>query len=109
MGNKEGVCIGSLDINNCHVLHNHPESNGILSFGQEDFEVLKKYPNSKHYLVNKEYDYTLEVNKDISEIIYNKIYRKGMEAALELDDVQHLAMEYLRKEGYILYERRKIQ
>ena len=46
-GVKDNISIGSLDLTDCVVLHNHPAINGILSFGEDElqhyvFECLRE-------------------------------------------------------------------
>lgn len=108
-GAVDSVSTGNINLTNSHVLHNHPVDNGIVSFGEDDFTIIKNNPTAKWYLVNKEYDYHLEVIKPI-DIPYYVAYRGGMELMSRdsREDLQHLVMEYLRKEGYIKYGRESI-
>lgn len=39
------------------VLHNHPKSNGIISFGKDDFEIIRDTNDVEWYLFNEQYDY----------------------------------------------------
>ncbi len=109
-GKNNVVNIGELNLEECIVLHNHPKINGIVSFGSNDFQVMRNYQSASYRLVNEEYDYKVEIIKPISKLSYNQIYQKGLEIAYETMemDSQHCCMEYLKREGYINYVRKKI-
>lgn len=107
-GKSDYVDIGDFDLNGCVTLHNHPASNGIVSFGSDDFDVMKKYQRASYRLVNPEYNYELEIVKPIDEVTYNQIYMGGAQECFETgDDMQHCAMNYLQKEGYVVYDRKR--
>lgn len=57
IGNEERVGIGNTNLTDAIIMHNHPESNGIISFGKDGFDLLKENPSVIIRLVNKEYDY----------------------------------------------------
>ena len=107
-GKSDYVDIGDFDLNGCVTLHNHPASNGIVSFGSDDFDIMKKYQRASYRLVNPEYNYELEIVKPIDELTYNQIYMGGAQECFETgDDMQHCAMNYLQKEGYVVYDRKR--
>lgn len=108
-GTADRVSIGNFDLTNCHVLHNHPVENGIVSFGEDDFYLIRNNPSAKWYLVNEQYEYRLEVLKKI-DLSHNQVYLGALGLKSEFQDesdVQHLFMEYLVKKGYIRYDRKK--
>ena len=47
VGNVDGVEIEGVDLSGAVITHNHPEANGILSFGKEDFYYLREHQNIK--------------------------------------------------------------
>ncbi|MCH5261603.1 MAG: hypothetical protein J1F42_01695 [Lachnospiraceae bacterium] len=107
-GVNNRVSIGNIDLANCHVLHNHPVSNGITSFGKDDFMVIRDNPLSIWHLVNPKYDYNLTVLKPLDDVVYNQIYLEALAGADVGDDVQDLVMKVLAEGGYIKYEKRKL-
>lgn len=109
-GKEDNVSIGSLDLTDCIVLHNHPKSNGIISFGRDDFMLMREYQSANYRLVNERYNYSVEIKKPIDKITYNQVYLGAIEAMETLKDldIQHMGMEYLKKEGYINYVRKKV-
>ena len=107
-GKTEAVSIGSLDLTDCVVLHNHPKSNGILSFGKEDFDVIRNVGSSEWYLVNEEYNYFARKLKAMDMLSYGEYYRKALERAPIGEDYQHFIFKMLCEEGYIKYERTSV-
>lgn len=109
-GTSDRVEIGNFDLNNCVTLHNHPASNGIVSFGSDDFDVMKKFQKASYRLVNSEYNYKLDIVQPIDGLTYNHIYIGGAQECFETgDDMQHCVMNYLQKEGYVIYDRQRIE
>lgn len=110
-GISDTVSIGTLDLSNCIVLHNHPKSNGIVSFGGDDFRAMRDYPSASFYLANEKYNYLAETIKPLDGVTYNQVYKWTIEYMGKFnrvkDDFQHLSMEALREMGYIRYERKK--
>lgn len=108
-GTKDVVSIGDLDLTDCAVLHNHPKSNGIVSFGADDFISIRDTDAVDWYLVNEKFDYYLKKIKSMKGITYNHAWQWYMEDMIDLDieDEQHLIMKSLAKRGYIKYERKK--
>ena len=94
----------------CIVLHNHPKINGIVSFGETDFSLMKDYQKASYRLVNEEYDYSLDIVKPIDNLTYNQLWVGALELVdtAEVEDYQHLVMEYLKREGYVEYVRKKV-
>lgn len=111
-GDEDTLSIGSLDLSDCVVLHNHPEVNGILSFGKDDFMVMRKFQTASYRLVNSQYDYRADIIKPIDNVSSNQIFKGALEMADELGDVEielhHLGMKYLEREGYIKYVRKDV-
>lgn len=104
----ESVELFDFDSDGAYILHNHPEINGILSFGQDDFMFLRENQSVLMRCCNSEYDYFLKVLKDIGNVSYNEIYREGMDLInLEGYDLQHNALVVLRNSGYVEYERKQ--
>ncbi|RKJ46557.1 hypothetical protein D7X98_04165 [bacterium 1XD8-76] len=111
-GSSTSVSISGIDMAGASITHNHPLTNGIVSFGEEDFQFMKENPNiAKLQAVNKYYTYSAVPLDKIKEISYNEIYREalihGMEAVGE--DLQHLAMEALAEKGGVIYARKAVK
>lgn len=111
-GVNDTVSAGTLDLNDCIVLHNHPKSNGIVSFGEDDFLIMRDYQSASFRLVNEKYDYLAEIIKPLDGVTYNQVYRWTVEYMEKFRNVkgefQHLSMEALKERGYIRYERKRI-
>lgn len=109
-GQKDSVTFGSLNITGCKVLHNHPKSNGICSFGEEDFTVIRDTDAVDWYLVNEKFNYFLKKIKPMDGVTYNQAWKWYMEDLAEtgIDDEQHLIMMSLAKRGYVKYERKAV-
>lgn len=110
-GVEDAVSKGSIDLTDCIVLHNHPKINGIESFGEDDFRIMRDYQSASFRLVNEQYDYYAEIIKSIDAITYNQAWRWYMEDITEADfheDQQHLIMKSLVKRGYLKYERKAV-
>lgn len=110
-GVEDAVSVGYLDLTDCIVLHNHPKSNGIESFGADDFKVMRDYPSAIFRLVNERYNYYAEVMKSIDKITYNQAWQWYLEDIVETgvqEDMQHLIMKGLAKRGYLKYERKEV-
>ena len=59
---------------------------------------------------NAQYDYSVEVLKDISQISYNMLWIEAIKKAEQYDeneDLQHIVFDILHKDGYIKYERKR--
>lgn len=110
-GVEDAVSKGSIDLTDCIVLHNHPKINGIESFGEDDFRIMRDYQSASFRLVNEQYDYYAEIIKSIDTITYNQAWRWYLEDITEADfheDQQHLIMKSLVKRGYLKYERKAV-
>lgn len=110
-GDEETVSIGSLDLTDCTVLHNHPKSNGIVSFGEDDFNAIRNRGCADWYLVNEQYDYYARWIVPMDEITYNQAWRwfvEDMEKYGTDGEMQHCIMKSLERRGYIQYERKNI-
>ncbi len=110
VGGTSNVDITSIDLVGAFITHNHPISNGILSFGKDDFYFLRDNQDIVELrCVNAEYDYYVSVLKDMSEVVYNEIYKEAFQYFQETGfEIQHKAMELLRERGYVRYARKKI-
>lgn len=104
------INIDKIDLVGAFITHNHPKSNGIVSFGENDFYFLREYQNiAEMRCVNEEYDYVISVLKDMSKVSYNDIYREALQYFNEEGfEVQHRTMEVLKERGYVRYVRKKI-
>lgn len=112
IGDSENVMFENVNLSGATITHNHPEvDNGICSFGKDDFELLKAYPDIRKLIaVNSKYTYEVKVIKPLNELSYDEYYRDAMINANILDtdiDLQHDVFEILKKEGYIEYERKR--
>lgn len=107
VGNKESVSLDGIDLKGATVTHNHPESEGFVSFGKNDFEFLRAHQDIRELqCVNGKYSYKVSVVKDITEVVYNDIYLAGFKYVMEPDyESQDAAMRILRERGYVKYER----
>lgn len=109
-GDETGVNIYDIDFENAIITHNHPKSNGIVSFGHDDFLFLKQHQDiAELRAVNEEYVYTVKLLKKIDEVVYNDIYIEGFKYINNTNnkDVQHCAFLELMKRGYVEYARKK--
>ncbi len=107
-GQEDFVGFGTLDLTECTILHNHPKSNGIVSFGENDFKAIRDNGVSEWYLVNEKYSYYAKKLKSMDELAYNPYYLRALSRVAETDDFQHSVFEILKEEGYIIYERRAL-
>lgn len=108
-GDRTSVSFDGIDLKGATITHNHPESEGIISFGKNDFEFLREYQGIRELqCVNAEYNYRISVIKDITEVVYNDIYLAGFKYAFDPDyESQDAAMRVLCEKGYVKYERIK--
>lgn len=110
-GDKDTVSIGNLDLTDCAVLHNHPKSNGIVSFGEDDFMAIRDRGVADWHLVNEQYNYYARCIKPMDRVTYNQAwlwYYEDIERYGITGEMQHMIMESLQRRGYIIYERKKI-
>lgn len=110
-GNKETVNIYNVELENAIITHNHLKDKYddiYKSFGEDDFNFLKKHPEiQKLKEINEEYSYSVSVLKKID---VDKTYarNKGLELMIQevgYGDEQHYMFKWLRNEGYVDYER----
>ncbi len=108
-GDASGVDIRGINLKGAFITHNHPVSNGIVSFGEDDFYFLKEHQDTMELrCVNSKYDYSVSVLKDMSGIMYNDIYVEALQRFQEEGfEAQHIAMEVLRERGFVRYVRKK--
>ncbi len=112
IGNETNVNLDGIDLDGAIITHNHPKSNGIVSFGEDDFKLLKvNYGIKKLFAVNEEYTYSAKVIKDVSKVSYGSYYRKALREALRCGDkeLQHIVFRMLAQEGYIEYRRKGVK
>lgn len=110
-GDKDTVSIGNLDLTDCAVLHNHPKSNGIVSFGEDDFMAIRDRGVADWHLVNEQYNYYARCIKPMDRVTYNQAwlwYYEDIERYGITGEMQHMIMESLQRRGYIIYDRKKI-
>ena len=111
IGEEGGFSPYDVDLNGAVVIHNHPSSNGIVSFGEDDFIFIRDTEDLKEMIaVNEQYTYSVSVLKDMRELSYNEIYKKALKY-FDADDFefQHGVFQFLNDEGYVKYERKKIE
>ena len=109
-GDTSSADISITDLKGAYVTHNHPINKGVVSFGKDDFYFLREHQEIMELrCVNKEYDYSVSVLKDMSKVVYNDIYREALQYFREEGfEVQHKAMEVLKERGYVKYARKKL-
>ena len=111
-GNHTNVLVDGIDVTDAIIIHNHPEIDGCASdsFGKDDFIFLTEHPEIKEFrAVNSKYTYKLRLLKPL-DITYHEAEHGGLEYALKsgnYEEPQHNAMKWLKKEGYITYERKE--
>ena len=111
-GGTANINISGIDLAGASITHNHPLSNGILSFGKDDFIFLRENPDvAEMQAVNKYYTYSAVPLDKIKEISYYEIYREALILAGETEgeDLQHLAMEVLAEKGGVVYARKAVE
>lgn len=111
-GDTSSVGISGIDLAGASITHNHPQSNGIVSFGEADFQFMKENPDiAVMEAVNKYFTYSAVPLDKIKEISYNEIYREAIIRRLETaeEDLQHLAMEVLAEKGGVIYGRKAVK
>ena len=108
-GSKDRVGFNGINLSGATITHNHPISNGIVSFGKDDFVFLQENQDIKKLVaVNALDTYMVQVLNDISEISYSDYYRKAMAEADTIDvdfDIQHEVFKILDREGFVRYVR----
>ena len=115
IGDASSVSFDNIDLDGAYITHNHPELNGILSFGKNDFEFLKANQNIALFgCCNSKYEYFIKVLKDISDVNYNDIYIyiyiSSFKYAFDSDyESQDAAMKILEERGDIEYVKRRIE
>lgn len=91
-----------------YVTHNHPISNGIISFWEDDFVFFRDNSNIKMLVCcNRDYTYYLEKLKDFSNVTNNQLFQKAIENMDYSKEFQDHVMEVFANEGYVRYEKRK--
>jgi hypothetical protein len=108
---EDSVQLFDVDLDNATIIHNHPESNGIVSFGEDDFYFLREHQNVKSFrCCNADYNYSVTVLNDMSKLAYNPLYIEAMKSTEYSlgEDLQHVVFDILRKKGYVHYERTRL-
>lgn len=111
IGSETNVTLQGVNLDGAHILHNHPVAAGNKSFGEDDFYLIRDCQNGIFDLVDKDYDYHLEVINSIETLSYGQLkdfVKINVGEVLDLnEDYQHLLMQGLAEKGYISYERVK--
>lgn len=115
VGNADNVVITGVKFDGTDALHNDAESNGIVSFGKDDFEFLKANQNiSSLRCCNTDYNYATWTMKPIDDVVYGDVRTQVLDRAYELYkvgedcDVQDLVMQRLSEMGYLRYEKHEV-
>jgi hypothetical protein len=113
VGSETNVSLKGIEVSGATITHNHPSSNGIVSFGKDDFEFLKDNQNIRKLIaVNEQFTYSVQVLEEMSDLSYSDYYRKAMMEAYADDmdfDIQHKVFEILDKDGFVKYVRERIE
>lgn len=108
IGNPESVIMSDVDFDGAYITHNHPISNGIVSFGEDDFYFYRENQNIKLFVCcNEEYTYYLERVKDFSEVTYNQLFIKSSDTMNVNYEMQDHIMEVFADAGFVHYTKRK--
>lgn len=108
VGKEDSVSFEGVNIEGAVITHNHPVSNGIVSFSKSDFLFLQENQTVRELIaVNPEFTYSVKAIKDLSKISYNQYYRVAMMEAEDTPnfDIQHKVFEIMDREGIIHYVR----
>ena len=108
VGKEDSVSFEGVNIEEAVITHNHPVSNGIVSFSKSDFLFLQENQTVRELIaVNPEFTYSVKAIKDLSKISYNQYYRAAMMEAEDTPnfDIQHKVFEIMNREGIIHYVR----
>ena len=91
------------------IIHNHPLQDGEqLSFGQDDFNVMKDNPDIARIEAQTiDYDHVAVRHDAIASITCGEAWRRGLIPG-SADDQQHNVMEWLNDSGYISYSRTRV-
>ena len=103
-GDSKGVFLTGADLDGAHILHNHPSSEGICSFGKDDFRFIQNTSVASLEATNAEYDYFVRVLKPMNDLSYNHLYREAL--SMPDEDIQHNVFVLLKDRGYVDYDRR---
>ncbi len=100
-GDAESVAVIGVDLDGGISIHNHLEDG---SFEQDDFNFYRDKIETKFICVTPKFMYKLKVLKEIDKP-YNYFYRNGMIMYDESINQAHNVMEFIKKEGYVEYEK----
>lgn len=82
-----------------------------MSFGEDDFNLMRYFQSASYRLVNEKYDYRVEIIKPIDMVTYNQAWRWAIEDMMDegnTGELQHRIMQSLANRGYIVYEQKSI-
>ena len=108
IGNEKTVVISNVNTDGAYIIHNHPISNGIVSFGEDDFDFLKHNQSVTFYCINPEYEYCIKVLKPIDKVVYNTIYLQALKTFVVGEEIQDKTMNVLKEMGYVTYDKKRI-
>lgn len=109
IGEKDGVGIFDVNLEGAYITHNHPASNGIVSFGADDFYFLQQTPNIKGFCCcNESFTYQIKIKKSLDDVSYHDLYRSAMEQHQMGEDIQDEVMKILAERGYIDYDKSRV-
>lgn len=104
VGTKDSVVIKDVELDGAHILHNHPASEGILSFGKDDFDFLRNNQVASLEATNAEFDYYVRPLKAMNNLSYNRLYLEAL--GMPDADKHHNVFLQLKDKGYVEYDRR---
>lgn len=109
IGKEDFVDLFDVNFDGAYITHNHPEVNGIVSFGKDDFVVLQDNPSIAEFnCVNSLYDYSVIALESLNEISYHDIELSCWDEGDINEDIQHKVMAKLDEMGVIKYVRERI-
>lgn len=109
IGGEDFVDLFDVDLDGAYITHNHPEINGLVSFGKDDFVVLQENPGIAEFeCVNAYYDYSLKALESLDNISYHDIELSSWDDGDINEDIQHKVMSKLDDMGVVRYVRKRI-
>lgn len=111
LGDIDSVEFDNVYLSGSYITHNHvvDAEHPPISFGKDDFDFLKLHQDCILHCANLDYDYSVKVLKDISELSYNQLWIEALEPQYMIDtDIQHNIFYMLDQKGYVKYERKRI-
>ena len=104
VGNIEDVDLYDVNLENAHVTHNHTM---VTSFGESDYNTIKRNPSTTWHCVNPENEYKLKTLKPFEDVRYNDLYTEAMINHKQGEDLQDETMQVLAKRGYVKYDKKR--